>query len=88
MHLGTFKPANDPPKTGLYENNILVKEIKPHDHYKGRSNAAKEPLVLSVIPELTKRQSVGGKSWRSRDVRKKAIVRDTSLGRGSRSFRT
>ena len=29
--LGTFKVNGQKPKTGLYENNILVKEIKHHE---------------------------------------------------------
>ena len=46
--IGTFKINGQKPKTGLYENNILVKEIKQHNDW-GKPKT-KEPLILSVIP--------------------------------------
>jgi len=48
--LGTFKLNGEEPKTGLYEDNVLIKEIKQHEHYKSKKFSKKEPLILSVIP--------------------------------------
>ena len=81
-YLGTFKVNGEKARTGLYENNTLIKEIKTNNNYKQGQQPVQEPLILSVIPEKTKKYS-SNKTWRSRGLKSK-VTNDTSYG--SRSF--
>lgn len=59
----------------------MIKEIKPETFRD--AEATKEPFVLSIIPELSKRKNFVRRTYKSKDM-KSRVTNDTSNGWCSR----
>ena len=79
-NIGSFKAKGEKPKTGLFENNILIKEIKQYSYDDKKTEAFK----LAIIPEIPKKKSFITRRYNSKNI---ASTNTNNTSSGWKSFR-